>query len=141
VWSLKMWWTRKQKWLHCCPIDSNNCLPMGDTVSCRDELSIGDTSSIKPKGDGDTLVGGLITSDWFKILVGHPTNSFWWVKMFSQPQSPPMTPELFFPPMTPELHPRRCDRTLEHGCLFNVYEDPQELTTWRKRCQRCSFRC
>lgn len=107
------------------PIDSRNCLSvwMGDATSCRDELPIGDTSSIKPNGDGDTLVGGLITGDGFKILVGAANKQF---LVGQDVLTAPLWPNTSFPPMTPELHPRRCDRTLEHGCLFNVLEDPQE---------------
>eukprot|EP00602_Paraphysomonas_sp_CaronLab_P009079 CAMPEP_0185026322 /NCGR_PEP_ID=MMETSP1103-20130426/10261_1 /TAXON_ID=36769 /ORGANISM="Paraphysomonas bandaiensis, Strain Caron Lab Isolate" /LENGTH=435 /DNA_ID=CAMNT_0027559857 /DNA_START=483 /DNA_END=1790 /DNA_ORIENTATION=+ len=106
------------------PIDSHNCWPvlMGVPGECREELPIGDTSSVKPNGDGDTLVGGLIRNG-YKILVGAANKQY---LVGQDVLTAPLWPNTSFPPLTPELHPRVCGRTVENGCLFNIMDDPQE---------------
>ena len=110
---------------HLPPLDSMNCWGalVGESPTCREELPIGDTSSIKPNGDGNTLVGGLLTADGYKILVGAANKQY---LVGQNVLTAPLWPNTTLPPLTPELHPRRCDRTIAQGCLFNVREDPQE---------------
>jgi arylsulfatase I/J len=54
------------------PIDSINQWPMlsgTNSTSARAQFAIGDTSTLNPNGDGNTLVGGVIFGD-YKLLVG-----------------------------------------------------------------------
>jgi arylsulfatase B len=106
------------------PLDSVNCWPViaGMASSCRTEIPFGDTSALGFNMDGDTLVGGLINSEYFKILLG-PSNLHWAVgqDVTTGPIWPNVT--LSKPPL---LIPKQCERTPETGCLFNVKDDPSE---------------
>mmetsp|Transcript_526 Transcript_526/g.1233 ORF Transcript_526/g.1233 Transcript_526/m.1233 type:complete len:602 (-) Transcript_526:288-2093(-) len=93
------------------------------TGVCRSEIPISDTSSIKPNGDGDTLVGGIIRNDGYKILVGAENKQF---LVGQDVLTAPLWPNTTLPPLVPELHPKVCGRTPLTGCLFDVLKDPTE---------------
>lgn len=90
--------------------------------SPRKELVIGDTSSILPNGDGNTLVGGLIRPP-YKLIIGAPD------KLYVVGQDVLTGP--FWPNVTSHLlpvliHGKTCGRKPQHGCLFDIFADPSE---------------
>lgn len=96
--------------------------------SARSEVEVGDTSAIYYNGDGDTLVGGLIWRDnrtagkLVKVLVGAADMAL------RIPQD--VTTGRIYPNGTffSQLHVRRCGRTPERGCMFDIEQDPTETT-------------
>lgn len=112
------------------PLDSLNCWGMisgehhpSPRGHCRSELPISDTSAVKPNGDGETLVGGLIRADGFKLLVGAENKR----QLVGQDVlTAPYWPNTSLPPLVPELHPKECGRSPESGCLFDILNDPSE---------------
>jgi hypothetical protein len=93
------------------------------TGVCRSEIPISDTSSIKPNGDGNTLVGGIIRNDGYKILLGAENKQF---LVGQDVLTAPLWPNTTLPPLVPELHPKVCGRTPLTGCLFDILNDPSE---------------
>jgi hypothetical protein len=93
------------------------------TGVCRTEIPISDTSSVKPNGDGDALVGGIIRNDGYKILLGAANKQF---LVGQDVITAPLWPNTTLPPLIPELHPKVCGRTPLTGCLFDVLNDPGE---------------
>ncbi|CAK9009139.1 unnamed protein product [Durusdinium trenchii] len=125
------------------PHDSLDVWPWlsGVTASSpRDEVIVGETSSQTPNGDGQTFVGGVIRGR-YKLLVGvdaRKWNTLYLTERVSQnvmtgPKWPNSSSHL-----APLLHPRKCGRTPEEGCLFDVFADPGEDTS-RLGNQRCEF--
>lgn len=116
------------------PHDSLDVWPWlsGVTASSpRDEVIVGETSSQTPNGDGQTFVGGVIRGR-YKLLVGvdaRKWNTLYLTERVSQnvmtgPKWPNSSSHL-----APLLHPRKCGRTPEEGCLFDVFADPGEDTS------------
>ena len=117
------------------PLDSIDCWEMlsgsnakaidssSTTGVCRTEFPISDTSSVKPNGDGDALVGGIIRNDGYKILLGAENKRY---LVGQDVVTAPLWPNTTIPPLIPELHPKVCGPTPETGCLFNVLDDPGE---------------
>ena len=89
----------------------------------REEVIIGDTSSIEFNGDGDTLVGGIIQPP-YKLLLGASNKLHRVSQDVLTPQNFPDGSD-----RVPEAIMRKCDRTAKHGCLFNIFEDPQEFNS------------
>ncbi|GMI18272.1 hypothetical protein TrLO_g2768 [Triparma laevis f. longispina] len=93
-----------------------------DDEVAREEVIIGDTTSVEFNGDGDTLVGGLIKGRW-KLLLGAKNKLYRIsqdvVTSVNYPSKPMIVPELIF---------RTCSRTLKNACLFDIYADPSETT-------------
>jgi hypothetical protein len=84
-------------------------MPGGNRTSPRTRIIIGDTKN----GDmaaGDTYVGGIITSDGWKLLRGHLGNPFWQGPLFPNRSAYPAGSLVCSP-----------------ACLFNVRDDPHEL--------------
>lgn len=96
---------------------------LSTTGFCRSEIPISDTSSVKPNGDGDTLVGGIIRNNGYKLLLGAENKRF---LVGQDVLTAPLWPNTTLPPLVPELHPKTCGRTPLTGCLFNVLSDPGE---------------
>ena len=90
----------------------------------REEVVIGDTTAIEFNGDGGTLVAGVISSEGYKILLGAENKR----EMISQdvitgPEYPNSSAPLIY---IPELIMKKCGRTPEDGCLYNVFADESE---------------
>ena len=100
------------------------------TGFCRAEIPISDTSSVKPNGDGDTLVGGIIRHDGYKILLGAENKRF---LVGQDVLTAPLWPNTTLPPLVPELHPKVCGRSPSTGCLFDILNDPSESTNLAAR--------
>eukprot|EP00520_Triparma_pacifica_P000963 CAMPEP_0118657658 /NCGR_PEP_ID=MMETSP0785-20121206/14138_1 /TAXON_ID=91992 /ORGANISM="Bolidomonas pacifica, Strain CCMP 1866" /LENGTH=555 /DNA_ID=CAMNT_0006550595 /DNA_START=131 /DNA_END=1794 /DNA_ORIENTATION=- len=86
----------------------------------RDEVIIGDTSTVEFNGDGKTLVGGIIQPP-YKLLLGAANK----LHRVGQDVTTPMN----YPDGTdrvPEAIMRTCGRKAKNGCLFNIFEDPTE---------------
>ena len=107
------------------PIDSINQWPylQGiNTTSPRTQIFIGDTSTLTPNGDGDTLVGGLIDGD-FKLVVG-AKNKLYLIEQDTQ--TGPLWPNKSSS-LVPSTKQRICGRdAAKNGCLFNIKADPTE---------------
>mmetsp|Transcript_22344 Transcript_22344/g.51800 ORF Transcript_22344/g.51800 Transcript_22344/m.51800 type:complete len:569 (+) Transcript_22344:28-1734(+) len=113
--------------------DSLNLWPWlaGAADSPRKEVIVGETSALTPNSDGETFVGGII-SGRYKLLVGvdaRKWNSLGLRQQVSQnvmtgPSWPNSSSHL-----VPLLHPRLCSRDPEHGCLFDIFNDPSETTS------------
>eukprot|EP00948_MAST-09A_sp_MAST-9A-sp1_P000767 g767.t1 len=93
----------------------------------RQQILIGDTSSVIPNGQGETLVGGLISGD-YKLLVGPKTLDYLVSQNFIPgPEFPNRSSynpiDHHYPPQTYSL---RCTRNHTKGCLFNIQTDPGE---------------
>ena len=94
------------------------------TKPIRNEIIIGDTSAIEFNGDGDTLVGGIITHDGWKLLLGaHNKNYEISQDVMTGPNYPNSSAPLIY---IPELIMKKCGNKVENGCLFNVLSDPGE---------------
>ena len=81
-------------------------LPGGNRTSPRTRVVIGDATD---EAGGDTLVGGIITNEGWKLLRGHIGNPFW--------QGPIFPNRSVYPTGSLVCNP----------CLFNVFTDPHEL--------------
>ncbi|CAJ1417747.1 unnamed protein product, partial [Effrenium voratum] len=116
------------------PHDSKDVMPWlfgAVSSSPREEVIIGETSSMTPNSDGGTFIGGLIKGR-YKLLVGidaRKWNSLGLREQVSQnvltgPNWPNSSSSL-----VPLLHPRHCGRRAENGCLFDIFADPAETTS------------
>lgn len=107
------------------PIESINQWPylIGEnSTEPRAEIILGDTTALNPNADGRTRVGGIIRHDGWKLLIGPPDKLYTvgqYVKTAANWPNATST-------LAPLLHPKRCGREAQHGCLFNVFEDPLE---------------
>jgi len=121
------------------PIDSISILPVLEgqdrlAGAVRHEVAIGDTAALRYNGDGQTLVGGLIWQrhgKLYKLLIGAANKDF---VVLQDVQTGPLYPNNSFgvngtPPIFSQLYGRRCDRSLRHGCLFELVSDPTEQTS------------
>lgn len=93
------------------PIDSHNLWPVLSgqvATSPRTELAIGSVEQ----------VGGLITSDGYKLLLGDLTQAGWTGPVF------PNSTSTWDPDSSKEL----CGNTSTTGCLFHVESDAGEHT-------------
>lgn len=92
-----------------------------NTTSPRSEMIIGSTSAIRPNGDGNTLVGGLIQGH-YKLVLGDPDRAFLMGQNVRAGQ--------FWPNETSSLIPvtilKECGRSHATGCLFDIHKDPYE---------------
>lgn len=116
------------------PHDSLNMWPWlsgEQTVSPRTEVVLGETTSLTPNGDGQTIVGGLIRGN-YKLLVGADarkwnTNGLTYriaQDVLTGPSWPNRTVSL-----NPMIFTRHCGRTTKVGCLFDIFKDPLETTS------------
>lgn len=96
----------------------------GPDYKPRQEVIIGDTSTVEFNGDGDTLVGGVLRADGFKVLLGAHSKLF---RIGQDVMTGPLYPNASTPTyFMPDLVMRKCGRSKEDGCLFNVFDDPSE---------------
>ena len=107
------------------PIDSVDLWPLisgTNSTSPRAELHIGSNSGGDESGrtSGITLVGGLIVPP-YKILVGDGPGSILDMAGWPGPQWPNVSSSVDYANVT-----QVCGRTLETGCLYDVYADPNE---------------
>ena len=86
----------------------------------REEVIIGDTTSVEFNGDGKTLVGGIIQPP-YKLILGAENKLHRVSQDVTTPQNYPDGSD-----RVPEAIMKKCDRTAKHGCLFNIFEDPTE---------------
>lgn len=107
-------------------IDSFNMWPLlsGATeVSPRHELVIGDADDppnlpYSLGGSlGQTIVGGLIQGQ-YKVVRGNVSQSGWTGEMFPNSSAS----------YNPSSSYQYCGSTPETGCMYNIYEDPNEYT-------------
>jgi arylsulfatase I/J len=104
--------------------DSVNQWPMiSSGAAGRSEVVIGDTSSIEFNGDGDTLVGGVISEEGWKLLLGAENKKF---KICQDVTTVVNYPDGGVKERIPEIICRECGREPVTGCLFNVFDDPTE---------------
>ena len=106
------------------PVDGVDMWPLlsgARATSPRTEVQIGDSSTLEPNGDGDTLVGGIINGS-YKLLVGaagklHTIDQ----DVTTGPLWPNASSHL-----VPLSHERTCGRKPKNGCLFDIFSDPLE---------------
>ncbi|KAJ8602724.1 hypothetical protein CTAYLR_003776 [Chrysophaeum taylorii] len=106
--------------------DSTNLWPVlrmgGDAP--RTELVIGDSSALGYNAQGQTLVGGLLWRNGtalYKLLLGAANKRY---LIDQDVRAGPLFPNRSA--LAPQLYFRRCGRTAETGCLFDVIRDETE---------------
>merc|ERR1712137_1232352 len=116
------------------PHDSLNIWPWlsgADSDSPRKEVVLGETTSLTPNGDGQTIVGGIIRGK-YKLLVGanaRKCNTNLMTYRVSQDVlTGPSWPDHIIS-LRPMIFTRHCGRTAEVGCLFDIFKDPYETTS------------
>lgn len=114
--------------------DSINLWPWlsgAQQASPRTEVVVGETTSLTPNGDGQTVIGGVI-SGRYKLLVG-PDARKWNTNLMTYRVSQDVQTGPNWPNRTISLRPmlftRHCGRTPDVGCLFDIFEDPYESSS------------
>mmetsp|Transcript_61207 Transcript_61207/g.108908 ORF Transcript_61207/g.108908 Transcript_61207/m.108908 type:complete len:546 (+) Transcript_61207:157-1794(+) len=100
------------------PVDSLDMWPLISgqaSDSPRTELAIGDTTATSPHIVSDTRVGGLIQGR-YKLIVGRLESSGWCGPTFPNSSSS----------WNPSATWQTCGRTIETGCLYDIFSDPGE---------------
>merc|ERR1712048_362755 len=107
------------------PHDSYNMWPWLSGAadhSPRSELVTGDTQARTPNGDGQALAGGII-SGRYKLLVG--ADGVTWDGLVPERISQDVLTGPSWPNssshLVPLSHWRKCGRTPESGCLFDIF--------------------
>lgn len=106
------------------PLDSFDQWPYlsgAAAESPRNEILISDTAALWFNCDGQALVGGIIRGD-YKLLV-RPKDKDYAVgqDVRTGPFWPNSTEH-----MVPIIHPKKCAREPETGCMYDIRKDPYE---------------
>ena len=108
-------------------IDSINMWPLisgANSTSPRNEIIIGDTTSLFPNAGGKTLVGGIIIND-YKLLLGAKSRFY---DINQNTRTGQKWPNNSKPHLYPLTKTMKCKPEFKHGCLFNIKDDPYEMT-------------
>ena len=107
-------------------IDSINMWPLlsgKNNTSPRNEIIIGDTTSLYPNAGGKTLVGGIIIND-YKLIIGAKSRLY---NVNQNTITGANWPNNTKPRLWPLTKLMKCKPDAKHGCLFNIKEDPYEM--------------
>ena len=92
-------------------------------TSPRNEIIIGDTTSLYPNAGGKTLVGGIIIND-YKLIIGAKSRLY---NVNQNTITGANWPNNTKPRLWPLTKLMKCKPDAKHGCLFNIKEDPYEM--------------